>query len=289
MTLTSSPHHVLLVRCADRKGVVAAVSGFLSAHDASIVESHQFNDAATNDFFMRAAFRADGSEMPDVETLREAFAKVATPFGMEWQLFDGSERPRVVIAVSRFGHCLQDLLHRWQAGSFAVDIVAVVSNHEDFRSFVEWCGVPFHYLPISKETKREQEAKFMDIIAAQKTDLVVLARYMQVLSKEMSQALYGRCINIHHSFLPGFKGARPYHQAFDRGVKIIGATAHYVTDDLDEGPIIEQAVERVSHTHPPAEMVQIGRDIECRVLARAVAWHIDRRVMLNGQRTVVFA
>jgi formyltetrahydrofolate deformylase len=197
-------------------------------------------------------------------------------------------RPRTIIAVSRFGHCINDLLHRWRIGALPIDVVGVISNHPDMRALVEWHGVPYHHLPISAATKTEQEQAFKAVVETSAADLVVLARYMQILSPDLSKALSGRCINIHHSFLPSFKGARPYHQAYDRGVKIIGATAHYVTDDLDEGPIIEQDVERVDHSWSANKLVEAGQDIEARVLARAVAWHAERRVLVNGAKTVVF-
>ena len=278
---------ILILKCPDQKGVVAAVAGFLAANEASITESSHFNDPAAGQFYMRTVFRADGP-MPDIETLRAGFARIAETFDMAWSLHDGAVKPRVLIAVSRFGHCLYDLLHRWRAGQLAADIVGVVSNHEDLRSFCEWSGVPFHHLPITDGTKDQQEAQFLDLAHTLKVDLVVLARYMQILSPGMCQALEGRCINIHHSFLPGFKGARPYHQAHNRGVKIIGATAHYVTTDLDEGPIIEQGVQRVDHSHSPDDLIQLGRDVECTVLARAVGWHVEHRILIEGHRTIVF-
>ncbi len=280
--------YVLNLKCPDTKGVVAAVSGWLASQDASIVESSHFNDSVGDLFYMRTAFRPDSPAMPSVETLRAGFRPIAERFGMDWALHDATIRPRVLIAVSKFGHCLYDLLHRWRSGLLPVDVAGVVSNHEDMRSFVEWSGVPYHHLPVDKADKAAQEAAFLAIVEAERVDLVVLARYMQILSAEMCRALSGRCINIHHSFLPSFKGARPYHQAYARGVKIIGATAHYVTSDLDEGPIIEQGVERVSHAHTPEQLVEIGRDIECAVLARAVNRHIAHRVLMNGNRTVVF-
>jgi formyltetrahydrofolate deformylase len=211
---------------------------------------------------------------------------------MTWELHDDRVKPRLLIAVSRFGHCLYNLLHRWRADLLPVEIPAVFSNHEDLRSFVEWSGIPFHYLSVNKDDKNDkaaQEARILELVDELDIDLVVLARYMQILSPQLCSELAGRCINIHHSFLPSFQGARPYHQAHARGVKIIGATAHYVTSDLDEGPIIEQGVERVSHTHTPDQLAAIGRDIECAVLARAVHWHIEHRVMIDGSKTVVFA
>ena len=281
--------YVLIVKCPDTKGVVAAVSGYLTDNDTSIVESHHFNDSVGNFFYMRTLFRPDGPKVPPIDMLRDGFKPIAHRFRMEWELHDMSRRPRVLIAVSKFGHCLFDLLHRWRAGQLAVDIPAVVSNHEDMRSFVEWNGIPYHHLPVSSENRDAQEKQILGLVDDLKIDLVVLARYMQILSPALCEALSGRCINIHHSFLPSFRGAKPYTQAHARGVKIIGATAHYVTRDLDEGPIIEQGVERVTHAHTPAALEQIGRDIECAVLSRAVAWHVDRRVVISDRKTVIFS
>ena len=286
--MTTEPRYILILKCPDRKGVVAAVSGFLADNDASIVESNHFNDPLAGQFYMRTVFRPDGT-MPPVEALKAGFALIAQRFAMDWSLHDAAQKPRVLIAVSKFGHCLFDLLHRWRAGLLPAEIAGVVSNHEDLRSFVEWSGVPFHHLPISKETKAEQESAFLKLVEDEGVDLVVLARYMQILSPAMCARLEGRCINIHHSFLPGFKGARRYNPAHARGVKIIGATAHYVTTDLDEGPIIEQGVQRVDHSHGPDELVQLGRDVECTVLARAVGWHVEHRVLIEGGKTIVFA
>ena len=284
-----TPSFALILRCPDAKGIVAAVAGFLAQHDASITESHQFNEMPTSAFYMRVVFKPDGVRFPGLESLQHGFAEIAQRFGMEWQLHDLAVRPRLIIAVSKYGHCLYDLMHRWKAGQLPGEIVAVVSNHEDFRSFVEWNGLPFHHLPVNASIKAAQEAKLLGLVKETRADLLVLARYMQILSTGTCAALAGRCINIHHSFLPGFKGAKPYLQAHERGVKIIGATAHYVTEDLDEGPIIEQAVERVTHAHSPDALEQIGRDIECAVLARAVTWHLQHRVLVNDRRTVVFA
>jgi len=281
-------HYILIVKCPDTKGIVAAVAGYLADNDCSIVESNHFNDAFANMFYMRTVFRQDGARMPPLDLLRDGFRNLAHRFDMEWHFHDVSLRPRVMIAVSKFGHCLFDLLHRWRSGLLPVDIAAVVSNHEDMRSFVEWSGIPYHYFPVNGDGAA-QEAKILTLVDEQNIELVVLARYMQILSPEACAKLEGRCINIHHSFLPSFKGARPYHQAYERGVKIIGATAHYVTTDLDDGPIIEQGVERVDHADAPDDLISIGRDIECAVLARAVRWHIERRVILNGRKTVVFA
>jgi formyltetrahydrofolate deformylase len=287
MTRTSAAQYILIVDCPDRKGIVAAVAGYLAGNDASITESNHFNDGAVGQFYMRTAFRQDGPGLPPIEKLREGFRPIAEHFGMKWQLYDLRVRPRVLIAVSRQGHCLFDLLHRWRAGLLPVDIPAVISNHNDLRSFVEWSGISYHYLPLD-QSKAAQEVAFSGLVDALNIDLVVLARYMQILSPPLCEKLTGRCINIHHSFLPGFKGARPYHQAYGRGVKIIGATAHYVTNDLDEGPIIEQDIQRVTHAHAPDELVALGRDVECRVLARAVRWHIERRVIVAGTRAIVF-
>ncbi len=282
------PSFILTIACADTAGIVAAVSSFLSAQGGFIIESSQMGDAATERFFMRLVFRAAHSQFPDLARLRAVFAPVAAGFGMDWSIEDSTRRQQLVIAVSRFGHCLHDLLYRWRVGTLPVDIAAVVSNHEDMRGIVEWHGIAYHHLPVDPGDKTGQEAAFLRVIEGCNADLVVLARYMQILSEPMTRALSGRCINIHHSFLPSFKGARPYHQAFARGVKIIGATAHYVTCDLDEGPIIEQEVGRVDHTHTPEQMAAAGRDIESVVLARAVQWHVERRVLMNGDRTVVF-
>jgi formyltetrahydrofolate deformylase len=283
------PTFSLLLVCPDRKGIVAAVAGFLSDHDASIIEAKQFNDQLTRRFYMRAVFTAVGPKFPDIDSTRAQFAKLAGEYDMTWQIEDTARRVRALIAVSKLGHCLQDLLYRWRSGVLPVDIVGVVSNHTDLRSLVEWHEIPFHHLPVDSVTRPQQEAAMLEIFSSQKADLLVLARYMQVLSNEMCRTLSGRCINIHHSFLPSFKGARPYHQAYERGVKIIGATAHYVTPDLDEGPIIEQAVERVGHEHTPERFQEIGRDLEAIVLARAVRWHAERRILLDGQRSVILS
>jgi formyltetrahydrofolate deformylase len=280
--------YILLVHCPDQRGIVAAVAGYLAENQASIVESNHFNDSLNDEFFMRVVFRREGPGMPALAELEAGFAPIAAAFDMTCSFHDASAKPRLLIAVSRFGHCLYDLLHRWRAGLLAAEVAAVVSNHDDMRSFVEWNGLPYHHLPVAEGEKAAQEAMILELIEAERVDLVVLARYMQILSPQMCERLAGRCINIHHSFLPSFKGAKPYHQAHARGVKIIGATAHYVTTDLDEGPIIEQDVARVSHKHTPGEMVVMGQEIECRVLSRAVSWHVERRVVMNGQRTIVF-
>ena len=281
-------HYVLIIKCPDTRGIVAAVSGYLNDNDISIVESNQFNDAQGDMFYVRVVFKQAGARMPPMSILREGFHPIAHRFRMDWEIFSLSIKPKVLIAVSRFGHCLYELLHRWRAGLLPVDIACVMSNHEDMRSFVEWNDLPYVYLPMTGD-KAAQEAAFLGLIEDHKADLVVLARYMQILSDDLARRLEGRCINIHHSFLPSFKGAKPYHQAHARGVKIIGATAHYVTSDLDEGPIIEQDVQRVHHGLTPEQLVAIGQDIEARVLARAVTWHAERRVIINGSKTVVFS
>jgi formyltetrahydrofolate deformylase len=285
----AEPTFSLLLVCPDRKGIVAAVAGFLADHDASIVEAKQFNDQLTRRFYMRAVFTSVGSKFVAIETLRTEFARLANTYEMTWQIEDTARRVRVLIAVSKLDHCLQDLLFRWRSGVLPVDVVGVVSNHPDLRSLVEWHQIPFHHLPVTAETRQQQEAQILELLSRFQVDLLVLARYMQILSNDMCRAVSGRCINIHHSFLPSFKGARPYHQAYARGVKIIGATAHYVTPDLDEGPIIEQAVERVGHEHTPERFQEIGRDLEAIVLARAVRWHAERRILLDGQRSVILS
>ena len=277
--------HILTLSCPDRPGIVAAISGTLAGEGANIADSAQYGDRTTGRFFMRVSFEAPDDALPAV---RNGIGMAAGRFGMDWQVHDGRARPRVLIMVSRGGHCLNDLLYRYRTGTLAMDVPAIVSNHEDLRGLAEWHDVPFHHLPIQAGTKLDQEQKLWDIIEGQRIDLVVLARYMQVLSPELCARLAGHCINIHHSFLPGFKGARPYDQAFARGVKLIGATAHYVTTDLDEGPIIEQEVERVDHTLSAEELAAVGRDTECVVLARAVKYHLEHRVLLNGMKTVVF-
>lgn len=279
--------YILTITCPDTVGIVAAVSGFLTEHDAFITEAAQYGDPFTRRFFMRVVFRA-GALMPPRSELEKKFALIAQRFQMIWKVTDASRRARVVIMVSKFGHCLNDLLHRYQTGSLPIDIPAVISNHEDMRRLVEWHGIAYHCLPVNRDNKADQERRVMEVVDGVQADLVVLARYMQILSPDLCAALAGRAINIHHSFLPSFKGAKPYHQAHERGVKIIGATAHYVTTDLDEGPIIEQSVERVDHTKTPDDLVAIGRDIENVVLARAVHYHVEQRVLLNGRRTVVF-
>jgi formyltetrahydrofolate deformylase len=278
---------VLSLSCRDQPGIVAAVAKTLFDAGCNVLEAHQFNDAETDLFFMRVRFAmlTAGS----VDSLKIAFEDIAAKLSISWTMRSVSERQRVMILVSKFDHCLADLLYRWRSGEIAMDIAGLIANHpRDSYTHLDLDGIPFHYLPVTKATKMEQETQMWDLIRTSNTDLVVLARYMQILSDGFCAKLAGRCINIHHSFLPGFKGAKPYHQAFARGVKLIGATAHYVTPDLDEGPIIEQDVERISHHNSVDDLVRKGREIERRVLARAIAWHLDGRVIVNGSKTVVF-
>jgi formyltetrahydrofolate deformylase len=279
--------YVLTLSCDDRPGIVAAVTTELAALHGNIAESNQFWDRQSNRFFMRIAFAVPGA------VAREAIERALRPpierFGMKTALADAGRRPRIVIMVSKFDHALLHLLYQIRVGWLNAEVAAIVSNHEDSRRTAEIEGVPFVHLPVTKENKAAQEAALLDLVHESGAELVVLARYMQVLSDTLSKRLYGMAINIHHSFLPSFKGAKPYHQAHERGVKLIGATAHYVTPELDEGPIIEQETERVSHALSPDDFVAVGRDIESRVLARAVKLHLERRVMTNGHRTVVFA
>ena len=288
---------ILTLACPDRPGILYAVASFLMQHGCNILQSQQYDDAAgeyAGTFFMRVQFSAL-DPLTSLEQLSTGFSVVAQSFGMRWHLVDAARRYRVLILVSRFGHCLNDLLFRHRIGALDIDIPAVVSNHTDFEDLVSSQGIPFLHIPVepsapaSAETsKTAAEKQLLHIVESERIDLVVLARYMQVLSPELCAALEGRAINIHHSFLPSFTGARPYRQAFQRGVKIIGATAHYVTPQLDAGPIIAQDVERIDHTYTAAAMAAAGRDVECQVLARAVAWHSQNRVMVNGQRTIVF-
>ncbi|WP_052863689.1 MULTISPECIES: formyltetrahydrofolate deformylase [Streptomyces] len=282
-----SDQYVLTLSCPDKQGIVHAVSSYLFMTGCNIVDSQQFGDRDTGLFFMRVHFRA---ETPvTLEKLRASFAAVGDSFQMDWQIHRGDEKMRVILMVSKFGHCLNDLLFRSRIGALPVEIAAVVSNHTDFAELVASYDIPFHHIPVTKDTKAQAEAQLLELVRAEQVELVVLARYMQVLSDDLCKELSGRIINIHHSFLPSFKGAKPYHQAHARGVKLIGATAHYVTADLDEGPIIEQEVARVGHGVTPDQLVAVGRDVECQALARAVKWHSERRVLLNGSRTVVFA
>lgn len=278
--------YILTLSCPDKQGIVHAVSSFLFMTGCNIEDSQQFGDRDTGLFFMRVHFRAVSPVK--VEDLRASFAAVGDSFGMDWQIHRADQKMRVVLMVSKFGHCLNDLLFRSRIGALPVEIAAVVSNHTDFEELVGSYGVPFRHIPVTRDTKAQAEAELLKLVRAENVELVVLARYMQVLSDDLCTQLSGRIINIHHSFLPSFKGAKPYHQAHARGVKLIGATAHYVTADLDEGPIIEQEVERVGHDLTPDQLVAVGRDVECQALARAVKWHSERRVLLNGHRTVVF-
>jgi formyltetrahydrofolate deformylase len=277
---------VLTLSCPDRVGIVHAVSGFLASRGCNIVDSHQFGDRDNRQFFMRVAFEADAPT--DVGTLRREFSPVGHDAAMEWSMYDTRDRCRVLVMVSRYDHCLNDLLYRTGSGALPIDITSIVSNHADLRAIAQHHGVPFHHVPVTPSTKGAAEARLLEIVDGERAELVVLARYMQVLSDAACAQLAGRAINIHHSFLPGFKGAKPYHQAHDRGVKLIGATAHYVTPDLDEGPIIEQEVARVDHSIDVDELIAVGRDLECQALSRAVRWHAERRVLLNGSRTIVF-
>ncbi|MGY0060756.1 formyltetrahydrofolate deformylase [Streptomyces sp. LZ34] len=283
----TADQYILTLSCPDKQGIVHAVSSYLFMTGCNIEDSQQFGDRDTGLFFMRVHFRAVSPVR--VEDLRASFAAVGESFQMDWQIHSAAEKMRVVLLVSKFGHCLNDLLFRSRIGALPVEIAAVVSNHTDFAELVGSYGVPFRHIPVTKETKAQAEAELLELVEAENVELVVLARYMQVLSDDLCKRLAGRIINIHHSFLPSFKGAKPYHQAHARGVKLIGATAHYVTADLDEGPIIEQEVERVGHGLTPDQLVAVGRDVECQALARAVKWHSERRVLLNGHRTVVFA
>jgi len=281
--------YILTLSSPDRKGIVRAVANFLYDWDANIIDAGQHGDPVSKRFFLRTEFcGASAQSTLGLDTLRQAFSPIADEFAMDWQLHDANRRSRVLIAASRHGHCLNDLLHRWSSGVLPIDIVGVVSNHEDLREMVAWRNLPYHYLPVSNDSKQEQEQQILEIFHRTDADLLALARYMQILSNEMCHQLAGQAINIHHSFLPGFKGARPYHQAYERGVKIIGATAHYVTAELDEGPIIEQCIERVDHLYSPDELVQIGQDTECVAFARAIKWHCEHRVIVNGCKTVVF-
>ncbi|MGH4029649.1 formyltetrahydrofolate deformylase [Actinomycetota bacterium Odt1-20B] len=283
---SDADQYVLTLSCPDKQGIVHAVSSYLFMTGCNIEDSQQFGDHDTGLFFMRVHFSAEAPVT--VEKLRASFAAVGDSFHMDWQLHRADGKMRIALLVSKFGHCLNDLLFRSRIGALPVEIAAVVSNHTDFAELAASYDVPFHHIPVTKDTKAMAEAQLLELVREQNVELVVLARYMQVLSDDLCKQLSGRIINIHHSFLPSFKGAKPYHQAHARGVKLIGATAHYVTADLDEGPIIEQEVERVGHDVTPDQLVAIGRDVECRALARAVKWHAEHRILLNGTRTVVF-
>jgi formyltetrahydrofolate deformylase len=279
---------IVTLTCPNQAGIVAAVSGALFEEGFNIMSLQQFDELESNKLFMRLLINASRPDA-DIGAVRSRFEVLGERLKAKWRLRDGAARSRVMILVSKFDHCLADLLYRWRIGELAMDISAIVANYpRETYAQHDFADIPFHYLPVTKDTKLEQETALWELVKKTDSDLVVLARYMQVLSDGLAAKLSGRCINIHHSFLPGFKGAKPYHQAFERGVKLIGATAHYVTSDLDEGPIIEQDVERISHADTPEDLVRKGRDIERRVLARAVAWHIDDRVMPNGKKSVVF-
>jgi formyltetrahydrofolate deformylase len=282
-----NPSYILTLTCPDRVGIVAAATSELAAHSALVTEAQHFREPISNSSVLRLAFQAGGKEELDIKRLHDDFTLVADRFGMTWKIHDATKRLRVVVAVSKQGHCLNSLLHRWAEGTLPMDIVSVVSNHETQRRLVEWYKLPFHYLPIAPDTKASQERALLQLFRALDADLLVLARYMQILTDEACRQLTGRAINIHHSFLPGFKGAKPYHQAHARGVKLIGATAHYVNSDLDEGPIIEQAVERVDHTMTVDQLTTLGNDIESVVLNRAIQWHAEHRIFEFGNRTVV--
>ncbi|MBM4197013.1 MAG: formyltetrahydrofolate deformylase [Gammaproteobacteria bacterium] len=280
-----SSGHVLTIVCPDTTGIVAAVSGYLSSQGLFIDESSHFGDPQTRRFFMRTRFTAGTGFSRGA--FASGFMPIATRFSMQWQLHDMQVLPRVLVMASRHDHCLNDLLYRYRTRSLAMQIPAIVSNHMDLASLAEWHKVPYFHVAVTPDSKAQAEARLLEIIEDTRVDLIVLARYMQVLSPAMCERFPGRMINIHHSFLPGFKGAKPYHEAYARGVKLIGATAHYVTPDLDEGPIIEQTVERADHTQSPEDLAAVGRDVECITLARAVKLHLEHRVFVNGRRTVV--
>ena len=284
-TIAGMTAYILNLSCPDRHGIVHAVSGFLLERQGNIEEAAQYNDHATGLFFMRVQFACDSLSQND---LRAQLATLAEAFGMRWTLHDTTQPMRTVIMVSKEGHCLNDLLFRWKSGLLPLDIRAIVSNHREFYQLAASYNVPFHHIPVTAATKAQAEAKQFEVIQGEGAELVVLARYMQILSDDLCQKLAGRAINIHHSFLPSFKGAKPYYQAHDRGVKLIGATAHYVTADLDEGPIIEQDVARVDHSKTVEDLTTMGRDTESQVLARAVKWHSEHRVLINGHKTVIF-
>ncbi len=281
--------YILTIDCPEKIGIVRSVSNFFFEQGFTVIEASEFADLEGKKFFARWEFSHGEpvQAMPDIDDLEQQFAPIAEQFQMNWRLMDANVKPRVLLAVSKFGHCLNDLLYRWKEEDFPCEIVGVVSNHEDFRAKVEWYGLPYYHLPVTPETKSQQEQEILNIMEDLQVDLLVLARYMQILSDEMCAKLAGRAINIHHSFLPSFKGARPYHQAVSRGVKITGATAHYVTPDLDEGPIIEQDVQRVEHSYSAEMLARLGKNIETIVLARAVYWHCQQRIIIDGNRTII--
>ncbi|MBK0127811.1 formyltetrahydrofolate deformylase [Pantoea sp. S61] len=279
---------IITATCPATSGIIAAVTGFLSQSQCYISELSQYDDEHLGHFFLRARFRFNENLSADIATLKKDFAAIAERLNMQWDIFDTSEPMRVLLMVSKFDHCLTDLLYRRNKGELNINITAIVSNHLDLRPMAEREGIRFIYLPVNKENKAQQEAELIKIVEETQTELVVLARYMQILSDNLCKQLAGRAINIHHSFLPGFKGAMPYHQAYERGVKLIGATAHYVTSDLDEGPIIDQEVQRVNHTHRPNDLIVVGRNTETIALARAVKYHTEHRVFLDENKTVIF-
>ena len=280
------PQFVLTVTCPSRRGIVAAIASYLAENGCNITDSAQFDDLETGNFFMRVGFHPETGTT--LEALTAGFAAIAEPFAMDWQMFDQAQKLKVLLMVSNFGHCLNDLLYRWRIGALPIDIVGVVSNHLTYQKVVVNHDIPFHHIRVTKDNKPEAEARQLALVEETGAELVVLARYMQVLSDAFCQKMSGRIINIHHSFLPSFKGANPYKQAYQRGVKLIGATAHYVTADLDEGPIIEQDTVRITHAQSPEDYVSLGRDVEAGVLSRAIHAHIHHRVFLNGNKTVVF-
>ncbi|WP_110648312.1 formyltetrahydrofolate deformylase [Salinicola peritrichatus] len=281
------PHNYrLIVSCPDRVGIVSRVSGFIASQGGSIVEANQHSDLNAGRFFMRYDIQSDDMS---ADAFREAFGSIAEEFTMSWRLSESSRRQRVVLMVSRESHCLVDLLYRWSAGELDCEIACVISNHDDLRALVDWHGIPFHHVPVDPADKAPAFAEVERLIEEAEADSVVLARYMQILPSDLCRRYAGRVINIHHSFLPSFAGAKPYHQAFERGVKLIGATCHYVTEELDAGPIIEQDIQRVSHCHTPQDLVRLGRDVEKAVLARGLRWHLQDRVLIHGNKTVVFS
>lgn len=281
------PEFILTIDCPDAPGLIHAVSGYLVEKSGNILESGQFNDPDSGRFFQRVHFETL-DESVTVDELRAGFAEVAERFELNWAMWDASTKYRTLLMVSKEGHCLNDLLFRWSTGNLPVEIPAIVSNHLDLKPLADHYGVPFHHIPVTAATKADAEAALLELVADLEIDLVVLARYMQILSDNLCNELAGRAINIHHSFLPSFKGAKPYHQAWERGVKLVGATAHYVTADLDEGPIIEQDIMRVDHRAAAKDIVTAGKDVEAQVLSRAVRWHAETRILLNGHKTVVF-
>lgn len=285
--MTANHHYTLRLSCPDRIGIVAAISSFVAGHGGWITEASHHADPELGRFFMRQEIRAESLPF-DIEVFRERFLPIAQTFNMDWQIIDSARKKRVVILVSRLGHCLYDLLARWRAAEWAIEIPCVISNHNTYRGFVEWHGIPFHHVEVSADNSTDAHHQIGELIAAAEADVTVLARYMQVLPAFLCDRYPGRIINIHHGFLPSFRGAKPYHQAYERGVKLVGATCHYVTPTLDEGPIIEQDVVRVDHSDEPDDLVRYGRDIERTVLARGLGYHLDDRVIIHGQKTVVF-